>query len=126
MKILLSIKPEYAEKIFSGEKKFEFRKIGFKNKLIQTVVVYATMPIGKIIGEFNIKQIHKDRPKLIWKKTKRYSGIDETFFYEYYNGKEYAIAIEIDNPVLYEKPIDPKEKFENFVAPQSFKYLKDF
>ncbi len=123
MKVLLSIKPEYAEKIFSGEKKFEFRKISFKNQFIQTVVVYATMPVGKIIGEFGIKEIHKDEPEQIWKKTKEYSGIDESFFNEYYNGKDYAIAIEVDNPVLYTKPINPKEEFENFVAPQSFRYL---
>ncbi len=77
MKVLLSIKPEYAEKIFSGEKKYEFRKIGFKNRFIRTVVVYATMPVGKIIGEFGIKQILKDNPEQIWQKTKKYSGIKD-------------------------------------------------
>ncbi len=123
MKVLLSIKPEYAEKIFSGEKKYEFRKTIFKNQLIQTVVVYATMPVGKIVGEFEIKQIHRDEPKKIWKKTKKYSGIDKSFFNEYYQGKNYAIAIEVDKPRLYDKPVNPKEQNESFVAPQSFKYL---
>lgn len=123
MKVLLSIKPEYADKIFSGEKKYEFRKVAFKNRLIQIVVVYSTMPVGKIIGEFRIKNIHKDEPKKIWKKTKKYSGIDESFFNQYYNGKNYAIAIEIDNPILYKIPLNPKEEFENFVAPQSFRYI---
>lgn len=41
MKVLLSIKPQFAIKIFDGTKKFEFRKIIFKNSDIQTVV---TMP----------------------------------------------------------------------------------
>ncbi len=123
MKVLLSIKPEYAEKIFSGQKKFEFRKIGFKNRLVKTVVVYATMPVGKIIGEFKIKEIHKDLPNTIWEKTKHYSGIDEIFFNEYFRGKEYAIAIEVDSPKLYKIPINPKEEFENFTAPQSFMYM---
>ena len=123
MKVLLSIKPEYAKKIFSGEKKFEFRKIEFKNQFVHTIVVYATMPVGKIIGEFNIKKIHKDFLDAIWAKTKNHSGIDEAFFYEYYNGKDYAIAIEVDKPQLYDMPINPKERFKNFAAPQSFKYL---
>ncbi len=123
MRVLLSIKPEYAEKIFSGQKKFEFRKIGFRNHLVRTVVVYATMPVGKIIGEFRIKKIHKDLPETIWKKTKDYSGIDELFFKQYYQGKDYAIAIEVDNPKLYDKPINPKEEYDNFTAPQSFMYL---
>lgn len=123
MKVLLSIKPEYANKIFSGEKKYEFRKIDFKNRLIETIVVYATMPIGKIIGEFDIKQILKDKPESIWEKTKDYSGIDKSFFNDYYNGKEFAVAIEVDKPRLYDEPINPKDEYENFVAPQSFRYL---
>ncbi|MBI6731014.1 ASCH domain-containing protein, partial [Pseudomonas amygdali] len=43
MKVLLSIKPEYAEKILQGEKRFEFRKSVFKNPDVRTVVIYATM-----------------------------------------------------------------------------------
>lgn len=31
MKVLLSIKPEFAERIFNGSKKYEFRKVIFKN-----------------------------------------------------------------------------------------------
>jgi len=122
MKVLLSIKPEYANKIFSGEKKFEFRKRVFKNLEVQTIVVYSTMPVGKIIGEFSIKHIHQDSPETIWHKTKGFSGIDENFFNEYYDGRDTAFAIEVDNPILYEEPINPKEKFTNFTAPQSFMY----
>jgi predicted transcriptional regulator len=123
MKVLLSIKPEYAEKIFSGEKRYEFRKAVFKNQLIQTVVVYATMPVGRIIGEFNIKQILKDEPEHIWEMTKEYSGINMSFFIDYFNGRNFAFAIEVDKPKLYKKAINPKEEFERFTAPQSFMYL---
>ena len=123
MKVVLSIKPEFAYKIFDGSKKFEFRKRVFKNLEVQTVVVYSTMPVGKIIGEFSIKNIHQDSPKIIWRKTKRFSGIDEIFFNEYYDGRDTAVAIEVDNPILYKEPINPKEKFTNFTAPQSFMYL---
>jgi predicted transcriptional regulator len=123
MRVLLSIKPKYANKIFSGEKKFEFRKKAFRNIEVHTVVVYSTMPVGRIIGEFTIKKIHQDSPKSIWNKTKLFSGIDKKFFNEYYDGKELAVAIEVDKISLYKEPIDPKEKYENFTAPQSFMYL---
>ena len=36
MKIVLSIKPEYAEKIFSGSKKYEFRRMIFKAPDVKT------------------------------------------------------------------------------------------
>ena len=123
MKVLLSIKPEYANKIFSGEKKFEFRKRAFRNVEVHTVVVYSTMPVGRIIGEFTIKQIHQDSPKSIWNKTKLFSGIDENFFNEYYDGRDIAVAIEVDKSFLYKESINPKEEYENFTAPQSFMYL---
>ncbi len=122
-RVLLSIKPEYADKIFSGEKKFEFRKIAFRNRDVDTVVVYCTMPVGKIIGEFTIKDIHKDSPEVIWKRTKKFSGIDRGFFNKYYNGRDLAVAIEVDNTLLYNEPINPKDEFENFTAPQSFMYI---
>lgn len=122
MKVLLSIKPEYANKIFSGEKKFEFRKRIFKNIKVKTVVVYSTMPVGKIIGEFSIEKIHEDTPDSIWNKTKSYSGIDKKFFEEYYYGRDVAFAIEIGKVKLYDEEINPKENRVNFVAPQSFMY----
>ena len=50
MKALLSIKPEFAEAIFNGEKKFEYRKVIFKEK-VKYIQVYVTKPIGKIIGD---------------------------------------------------------------------------
>lgn len=36
MKVLLSIKPKYANAIFAGTKKFEFRRSIFKNLNIKT------------------------------------------------------------------------------------------
>ena len=56
MNVILSIKPEFVEKIFSGEKQYEYRKILFKQKA-DTVYIYASRPISKIIGEFKIDEI---------------------------------------------------------------------
>ena len=56
MKVMISIKPEFADKIFTGIKKYEFRKVLFKNNDIDTVIVYASSPVQKVIGEFKIKR----------------------------------------------------------------------
>lgn len=42
---LLSIKPEYVDKIFSGKKGYEHRKAIFKQD-IKTIVVYSTQPVS--------------------------------------------------------------------------------
>ena len=54
MKVVLSIKPEFAFKIFDGSKKFEFRKAIFKNNNVKSIIVYASSPVQKVIGEFEI------------------------------------------------------------------------
>ncbi|WP_339801553.1 ASCH domain-containing protein [Paenibacillus sp. FSL R5-0744] len=122
MKVLLSIKPEYVEKIFSGEKRYEYRKAIFK-KNIDTIVVYSTMPEGLIVGEFKIDTILYNSPEIIWNETKEYAGVSNSFFKKYFANRLEGYAIKIINPVRYEKPIDPKLEFESFHAPQSFCYI---
>ena len=126
MKVMLSIKPEFANKIFNGTKKFEYRKNIFKNENIKTVIVYSTKPIGKIIGEFDIKAIIEEHPSIIWEMTKEYAGVTEEYFNRYFCGKDKGFAIEIKSIKKYEKPICPYKEFDSFVAPQSFKYLQNF
>ena len=83
IKVLLSIKPEYAEKILNGEKKFEFRRVLPKNKEVDKVVIYATMPIGKIIGEFEIADFISESPIQLWQLTEEFAGISFHFFESY-------------------------------------------
>lgn len=123
MKVLLSIKPEFAERIFDGSKKFEFRKAIFKNQDIKTVVVYASSPIQKVIGEFEIDSIINDSLADLWRKTKRFAGIDEAFFYQYFAEREMGYAIKIKKTTKYEKPLCLKEDY-NLFPPQSFLYLE--
>ena len=122
MRVLLSIKPEYAFKIFDGQKKFEFRKIIFKNPNIKTVVVYASSPVQQVIGEFEIDAIFSLAPNLLWEMTKEYSGISEEFFFEYFADRHIAHAIKIKKTRRYRKPLCIKEDF-NAVPPQSYMYL---
>ena len=126
MKIWLSIKPEFVEEIFSGRKKFEYRKAIFTNKKVTSVIVYSTMPVGKIVGEFTIEEVLVDEPQSIWRKTRKFSGITKRFFDDYFTGQHQAYAIKVGSLLPYEKPIDPYEKWDSFVAPQSFRYIDDF
>jgi len=122
MKVLLSIKPEFAEKIFEGTKKYEFRRSVFKNKNVKTVVVYASSPIQRVIGEFEIDSILNDELSSLWNTTKDYSGISKNFFFEYFSNKEKGYAIKIKKTKKYKKPLSIKDDF-NATPPQSFMYL---
>ncbi|SOD19766.1 hypothetical protein [Pedobacter xixiisoli] len=122
MKVLLSIKPEYAFKIFEGTKKFEFRKVIFKKPNIKTVVVYASSPVQQVIGEFEIDTILSFDPDSIWNLTKKYSGITKDFFDEYFADRDIAHAIKIKNTIKYSEPLSIKDAF-NAVPPQSYMYI---
>ena len=122
MKVLMSIKPEFVEKIFSGEKQFEFRRSIFKREDVDTIIMYATKPIGKIVGEIKFNTILVDTPENIWNKTKRNAGVSEKFFFDYFQNKELAHAIKIDKVIKYNKAINPNDIYNKFTAPQSFIY----
>ena len=123
MKALLSIKPEFVSKIFTGEKIFEYRKAVFKRPMVKTVVISSTMPVGKIVGEFEIEEIIELPPQDLWHKTSEHSGISKEFFDSYFIKKNTAFAIKIKNFIRYEHPVDPYLTYSNFKAPQSFKYI---
>jgi len=124
MRVLLSIKPEFAKKIFEGTKKFEFRRSVFKNKNVKTVVVYASSPVQKVIGEFEIETILNDNLQQLWDLTKDYSGITENFFFDYFQNKEKGYAIKIKKTKKYKKSLSLKDDF-NASPPQSFMYLEE-
>jgi predicted transcriptional regulator len=123
MKVLLSIKPEYAFKIFDGSKKFEFRKVIFKNPDIKTVVVYASSPVQQVIGEFDIDEIYSTNPGSLWEKTKNHSGISSDFFFEYFLNRKIAHAIKIKTTRRYKTPLSIKDDFHTS-PPQSYMYLR--
>lgn len=119
--ILLSINPEYVERIISGEKKYEFRKSVCKRK-VDKIIIYSTSPVMKVVGEADIKEILVDNPEKIWAITQKQSGVKKEFFDKYYEGKEEAIAYELEHVVAYEKP----KKLLDYgikTAPQSFCYV---
>jgi len=122
MKVLLSIKPEFAELIFNGTKKYEFRRSIFKNTSIKTVVVYASSPVQKVIGEFDVEKIINDDVNTLWRRTRQHAGIDKEYFLKYFENKDSGFAIQIKKIRRYETPLCLKKSF-NLSPPQSFVYI---
>jgi len=125
MNALLSIKPEYAEKILSGDKEYEFRRRAFRNpSSVDRVIMYASSPIQRIIGFFSIADVVEGRPEELWSRFKDVSGITERqVFMDYFSEKETGFAIEIAEAVSLEQPVDPWEHLNEFHPPVSFIYL---
>jgi predicted transcriptional regulator len=123
MRVLLSIKPEHAQNIFEGKKTFEFRRKLFARREIKTVLVYATKPVGRFIGEFEIESILEDEPHLLWNSTHEGSGISKGYFDEYFSGRSVGYALQIGELRRFDDPIDPSAVLDDFTPPQSFMYV---
>jgi predicted transcriptional regulator len=123
MNILLSIKPKFAERIFNGEKKYEYRKVLFANEDVKVIFVYASRPIKKIVGRIEMDDVLREAPSVLWKLTADYSGTSRAFFFKYFSGCNTAFAIKIRTAKRYCEPLDPYDMLVGFRAPQSFMYL---
>lgn len=126
MNVLLSIKPQYVEKIKAGTKKYEFRKLGFRSiENSEKVFIYSSSPVKRIIGSFKTNKIVEDQPIKLWEQCKEGAGIEEKDFFSYFNNKEKGLAIFVEDLELFKKPVDPKEIKEDFIPPQSFCYIEE-
>ena len=57
MNVILSIRPTFCKMIFSGQKKYEYRKRVFTRSDVDKVYIYATKPICRIVGYFTIDTV---------------------------------------------------------------------
>ena len=119
---LLPIKPKYAEKILTGEKRVEFRKVDFKRD-INRIIIYSSSPVKRIVAICDVKQIKKYSPSKLWEMYKSIGGISLAEYTSYYHGKKYGIAIEIENIRVLKKPIKLEDVVYIKSVPQSFMYI---
>ena len=121
--ILLSIKPEYVERIFKGTKKYEFRK-HLAQKNVSKIVIYSTFPVMKIVGEVQVKETLAMSKTSLWEMTKREAGISRSKYREYFDKCKKAYAYVLGETTVYDIP-KALEEFELSQAPQSFIYLSE-
>lgn len=121
--IILSIKPEFVEKILSGEKKYEYRKKVCKED-VEKIYIYATAPIKMVVGEVEVigkKRLNKEK---LWEKTQKQSGITKEFYDKYFVNCEEGSVYCLGKIIKYEKG-KLLQEFGVKVPPQSFVYYKD-
>ena len=124
MNAILSIKPQFVAEIVAGRKLFEFRKKNFKHE-VNTVFVYASSPICRIVGEFKLGAVLEGTPEQVWLLTADRSGVSKRFYDQYFSRHEVSYALEIKSFKRYKTPINPYQIIRDFHAPQSFCYTNE-
>jgi len=124
--VLISIHPEYVEKILSGEKRMEFRRC-WTSTPVKFMVIYATLPIKKIVAVAEIKEVYNGSRDNLWGLAKeKGGGVSRRKLYSYFKGSKRPVAIELTNVRRLKIDLDPKSILgDSFRPPQSYIYLND-
>lgn len=121
--VLLSIRPIFANAILDGTKTFELRRSVFRRRGIRKVIIYASSPVRRVIGEFRIDRILELEPARLWTVVAKGAGIDRRYFDEYFRGRKKGFALKVYRPRRYVTPLQLNERFGLSRPPQSFCYV---
>jgi predicted transcriptional regulator len=88
------------------------------------VIVYASSPVQKVIGEFEIDEIVCQDIDTLWKMTHQHAGISYEYFATYFEGRKKGFAIKIKNLHRFKSARCLKNDY-NLVPPQSFVYVNE-
>lgn len=90
---ILSLKPQYAELILSGEKTVELRNRVIRMEPGTVIWIYATKPVGGIVALAKLDSVVHDTPAEIWVRFEREMCIDRAHFDSYIDNRESVSAL---------------------------------
>lgn len=122
MDILISIKPEYTEKILNNTKHYELRR-SFSKKEINKLIIYSTSPKSRVVWEVKVEKVIYRPIDELRNLTKYKSCVSKESFYKYFKWKEYWYAIKLINPIQYSTPKELKN-YKIKRPPQNYCYIK--
>jgi len=126
--VIISIKPQYALKVVSGEKTIELRrKFPLDDIEGGIALIYASSPIKQIIGYVVIEKVRELPIDTLWNKCSGQACVAKDFFYSYFDGVNNGFALVLKKPMKLITPIDIKRMKKEFLMspPQSYRYAPD-
>lgn len=127
--IVISIRPEYADKIKKKEKKIEIRRKFNKKWKGAYAMLYASGNHKQFFGEAKIYDVIEDSPDEIWRNYHSEIGVEKSDFDKYCIGTDKICAlilseVEIYKAAIYKQQVEQLLEKE-IVAPQSYCSIKE-
>jgi len=117
--LVLSIRSEHVARIFAGQKKVELRK-ALPVASFSQVLIYESGGRG-LVGRFTAVAVHEGAPDELWRKFGEVAASKHRFD-TYFAGRTHGYAIEIADPIEFDKPISKRslaEHIPGFQPPRS-------
>lgn len=124
--ILISVRPDYVVKLLEGDKTVELRRRAVRVLPGTRVWLYATLPVGRIVGFGEVQSVHEHSPVEIWKEFGGRAGITEDHFFDYFDGVSRGCAIVFRQVVRSQRELELSElrsSLGTFHAPQFFRKI---
>ena len=124
-RLLLSLKPRFADAILDGTKTVELRRTRPLIRVPTDALIYASRPTMAIVGRCRVESIDSFTPTALWDAHGQSAGITRREFREYFRGAERAYGLMLSAPLRLESMhlAEVRRWWPGFVPPQSFRYL---
>jgi predicted transcriptional regulator len=123
--LLLSVRPRYAHAILNGTKTAEIRRQRPVVHPGTLVIIYATKPVGAIVGTARIADVSCGNPADMWEQHQRSTGVTRAEYDAYLTGAETAYLLFLRRVQRLE-PLLTLEQIRSattFQPPQGYRYL---
>ncbi len=121
--ILLPVRSEFASRIYSGEKRYELRKVGLPKKLRYVVVLEGET--RQITGGYVVGTVHRAPISVLWHRVGERT-ITRERFEGYFEGYKEGLALEIRRAERLPIPIDVANLTDvdnDFSVPPQFSFV---
>ncbi|MBU1702407.1 MAG: hypothetical protein KJ970_03690 [Candidatus Eisenbacteria bacterium] len=127
--VVLSLKPVYAQLILTGRKTVEVRRRFNRKWAGKRAVLYASRPLGALIGEALIADVVSGTPSAIWNEYGKAIGCSIREYENYVTGATEISALILGEILPYISPI-PLMQVSHLIkrdvrAPQSYCSVED-
>jgi predicted transcriptional regulator len=123
--MLLSVHPRYAESILAGTKRAEIRRQRPGVLPGTPVIIYATKPLGAVIGTAIIDQVCAGTPTDLWDKYHSEMGVTQEEFELYLTGisTAYVLLLSGASRLISPLTLDDMRESAGFQPPRSYRYV---
>lgn len=118
----MAIRPEFASRLLSGEKRVEFRRRS-STKVLTHIAIYSTSPVQAVVGVIEIARIEQGSPAQLWKNFSDVGGIAKGDFFAYFEGAKEGIAYVVRRVWECSPPRQLGRGGLPRTPPQAFQYL---
>lgn len=114
---MIALRPQYWDMYRDGSKIWELRKVTHSPRCVDGLVIYATAPVSRIVGEVDLVSTHSGYLDQMWTLVKGACGITRDQYDLYYRDQEIAIAYRIGDVYEYAPSLGV------LFPPQGYRYL---